>query len=196
MRMFRPWLLAAAVLLAVPATHAQQVTVAGVTYHDSVDLHGTKLHLNGAGIRYKFVVKVYTAGLYLPTKATTAQEALAMQGAKKISVTMLRDIDSGELGKLFARAVEDNMDRASFSQIIPGLVRMSQLFSDVKQLKSGDNFTIDWIPGTGTVISLKGQPLGEPFKEPEFFNALLRIWLGPSPADWKLKDALLGKSAA
>ncbi|RYF43808.1 MAG: hypothetical protein EOO25_01905, partial [Comamonadaceae bacterium] len=23
----------------------------------------------------------------------------------------------------------------------------------------------------------------------------LRIWLGPNPADWKLKDAMLGKPA-
>ncbi len=52
---------------------------------------------------------------------------------------------------------------------------------------------IDWVPGTGTVITVKGVPQGEPFKEPEFFNALLRIWLGPNPADWKLKDALLGQ---
>jgi hypothetical protein len=36
-------------------------------------------------------------------------------------------------------------------------------------------------------------PQGEPFKEPEFYDALLRIWLGPNPADWKLKDSLLGK---
>lgn len=34
---------------------------------------------------------------------------------------------------------------------------------------------------------------GEPFVEPEFFNALMRIWLGAKPADWQLKDALLGK---
>ena len=34
---------------------------------------------------------------------------------------------------------------------------------------------------------------GEPFREPEFFQALLRIWLGPVPADWKLKDSLLGR---
>ena len=46
-----------------------------------------------------------------------------------------------------------------------------------------------------TVITVKGVQQGEPFKEPEFFNALLRIWLGPNPADWKLKDALLGKPA-
>ena len=43
------------------------------------------------------------------------------------------------------------------------------------------------------MITVKGVQQGEPFKEPEFFNALLRIWLGPNPADWKLKDALLGK---
>jgi hypothetical protein len=40
---------------------------------------------------------------------------------------------------------------------------------------------------------VRGVPQPDPVKEPAFFNALLRIWLGPSPADWKLKDALLGK---
>ena len=52
---------------------------------------------------------------------------------------------------------------------------------------------MDWLPGTGTQVTVKGVPQGEPFKEPEFFNALLGIWLGSQPADWKLKDALLGK---
>ncbi len=33
-------------------------------------------------------------------------------------------------------------------------------------------------------------------KEPEFFNALLGIWLGKSPADAQLKDALLGQALA
>jgi len=45
------------------------------------------------------------------------------------------------------------------------------------------------------VLTVKGQVQGEPFKEPEVFNALLGIWLGPQPADWKLKDALLGKAS-
>ena len=112
-----------------------------------------------------------------------------------MAVTMLRDIDAGELGKLFYRGVEDNMPKSEFSRLIPGLLRMSQMFSDYKNLKTGDAFTIDWLPGTGTIISVKGKPYGEPFKEPEFFNALLRIWLGPTPADWKLKEALLGKPA-
>jgi hypothetical protein len=87
------------------------------------------------------------------------------------------------------------MERSSMIKLIPGLMRMSQIFSDHKNLKAGEQFTLDWIPGTGTIVSVRGVPQGEPFKEPEFFNALLRIWLGPVPADWKLKDNLLGKPA-
>ena len=68
-------LIAAAVLAAASlsggSAWAQAVEVANVKYEPSVDLAGQKLVLNGAGIRYKFVVKVYTAGLYLAAKAAT-----------------------------------------------------------------------------------------------------------------------------
>lgn len=188
------WAAAAALLVAATAAHSD-ITVNGVRYDDTVDLRGAKVQLNGAGTRYKAVFKVYTAGLYLPRKVGTPEEALALPGPKRITVTMLRDIDSGELGKLFARGMEDNMDRKEFSKLIPGVMRMSQLFSDIKGLKAGEGFTLDWIPGTGAVVSVKGVQQGEPFKEQEFFNAILRIWIGPVPADWKLKDALLGHQA-
>nr|WP_239027309.1 chalcone isomerase family protein [Ramlibacter algicola] len=176
------------------AAHAE-VVLSGVKYDEALDLKGNKLVLNGAGIRFKAIFKVYTAGLYLPKKAGTPEEVLSMPGAKSMRVVMLRDIDSSELGKLFARGMEDNMERAQFSKLVPGVMRMSQLFSDIKGLKAGEGFTLDWIPGTGAVVSVKGVQQGEPFKEPEFFNAILRIWLGHAPADWKLKEALLGKPA-
>lgn len=185
-----------AVLASAASVHAEPVTLSGVKYEDAADVRGTKLQLNGAGIRYKAVFKVYAAGLYLPKKAGTTEEVLAMPGAKRMSVTMLREVDSSELGKLFSRGMEDNMDKSSFSKLVPGVMRMSQIFSEHKKLNAGETFLIDWVPGTGTVVTVKGVPQGEPFKEPEFFNALLRIWLGPVPADWKLKEALLGKPAA
>lgn len=174
---------------------AATVEMAGVKMEDQIDLRGSKLVLNGAGVRYKAVFKVYTAGLYLGKKAGTPEEVLAVTGPKRMQITMLREIDSNELGKLFTRGVQDNAPKTEMSKLIPGLIKMGQLFADQKKLVAGDVFMIDWIPGTGTVITVKGVPQGEPFKEPEFFNALLRIWLGPVPADWKLKDALLGKPA-
>lgn len=186
--------LAGAALLASGGAMAQ-TTLADVKYEEAASVQGKPLLLNGAGIRYKAVFKVYTAGLYLEKKAQTPQDIQALKGPKRMRIVMLREIDSAELGKLFSRGMEDNMDRAAFSKLVPGVVRMSQIFSEHKKLLPGEEFMIDWIPGTGTVLTVKGQVQGEPFKEPEFFNALLGIWLGPQPADWKLKDALLGKAS-
>lgn len=190
-----PSLLAALAALCFATASLAQVTVSGVRFEDTSTVGNASLHLNGAGVRYKAIFKVYAAGLYLQRKAATPEEVLALPGAKRLTVTMLRDIDSSELGKLFARGIEENMEKAAFSKLIPGVLRMSQIFSENKKLASGDTFALDWIPGTGTVVMLRGVPQGEPFKEPEFYNAMLRIWLGPNPADWKLKEALLGKPA-
>lgn len=186
--------IAMCLLAALPA-QAQDTDVGGVRHPTSVSVQGTALQLNGAGIRYKAVFKVYTAGLYLSQKADTPEAALASNGPKRMHITMLREIDANELGKLFTRGVEDNTPKGEYARLVPGLIRMGEVFSAHKKLMPGDTFTIDWLPGQGTVISVKGQVQGQPFKEPEFFQALMRIWLGKTPADHLLKDALLGKKA-
>ena len=195
MTILKRWALGVCAFILAGSAWSQAVTVADVKYEPTQALGDSTVQLNGAGVRYKAVFKVYTAGLYLEKKASTPQEVASQRGPKRLSITMLREIDSTELGKLFSRGMEDNMDRAAFSKLIPGVLRMSQIFSDHKKLQAGDQFMIDWIPGTGTVITVKGKVQGEPFKEPEFFNALMGIWLGNLPADFKLKDALLGKPA-
>ncbi len=195
MTILKRWALGVCAFILAGSAWSQAVTVADVKYEPTLALGDSTVQLNGAGVRYKAVFKVYTAGLYLEKKASTPQEVVSQRGPKRLSITMLREIDSTELGKLFSRGMEDNMDRAAFSRIVPGVLRMSQIFSDHKKLQAGDQFMIDWIPGTGTVITVKGKVQGEPFKEPKFFNALMGIWLGNLPADFKLKDALLGKPA-
>ena len=67
------------------------------------DAGDSTVQLNGAGCA-KAVFKVYTAGLYLEKKASTPQEVASQRGPKRLSITMLREIDSTELGKLFSRA--------------------------------------------------------------------------------------------
>ena len=173
-------------------TLAATLDIHGVKLDDNTEVHGTRLQLNGAGTRYKGPFKVYVAGLYLGKKAGAPDEVVNQPGPKRLSITMLRGIDAAELGKLLTRGMEDNMGKGEMSKLIPGLMRMSQIFSDQKKMAAGDNFTIDWVPGAGTVITVKGKVQGDPFKEPEFFKALMSIWLGPVPADWKLKDAMLG----
>ena len=174
---------------------ATPMEVSGIKLDDSIDLRGTKLQLNGAGIRYKAVFKVYVAAMYLGKKTATPEEVFATPGPKRMSITLLREIDSNELGKAFTKGFEENAPKTEMSKLIPGLIKMGQIFADQKKLLAGETFTIDWIPGTGTIITVKGKQQGEPFTEPEFYAALMRIWLGPNPADSKLKDALLGKAS-
>ncbi|MFM9880321.1 MAG: chalcone isomerase family protein [Burkholderiaceae bacterium] len=187
-------LLAIAALCGVlPAATAAVIDVNGVKYEDTATIRGTPVVLNGAGTRYKAIFKVYTAGLYLGKKADTPEAVIAATGPKRMAIQMLRDIDTKELGKLFTRGVEDNTSRSELPKLIPGLIRMGQIFADHKKLVPGDTFSIEYFPNVGTVITIKGVVQGEPFKEPEFFNAMLSIWLGKNPADANLKEALLGK---
>jgi hypothetical protein len=182
----------ACAVVTLPAGAQTAVEVAGVRFSPTATVGGSSLLLNGAGLRTRFVVKVYAAGLYLAAKASTPEAVLSAPGAKRLHVVMLRDIDGNDLGKLFTRGMQDNASREEFGKSIPGTLRMAELFSAKKRLAKDEHFSVEWLPGQGTQILINGKLQGEPIKEPEFFNALLRIWLGPNPADAALKDALLG----
>ena len=193
MRAFIVAALVAAGSLSGGGIWAETVEVANVKYETAMDLAGQKLVLNGAGVRYKAIFKVYTAGLYLTHKSGTTAEVLAAPGPKRIHISMLRDIDGNELGKLFTKGMEANSPREEFIKCINGVLKLSEVFASRKQLNSGDSFSVDYVPGLGSTLLLNGKPLmSEPIKEPEFFTALLRIWLGDKPADDSLKEALLG----
>lgn len=189
-----PWLLGGllACCLWGSALANTAVEVGGAKFQDITEVHGMPLVLNGAGVRYKAIFKVYAAGLYLEKRASTPEQVLATPGAKRMQLVLLRDVDAGEMGNLFVRGVNENTPKSDLVKLIPGLVSMGKIFADQKKITSGDVLTLDWIPGIGTVVSAKGVQQGEPIKEPEFFGALLRIWLGTNPPDWKLKSALLG----
>lgn len=177
------------------AQPAAAVELAGVKYAPAANVGEAALQLNGAGIRYRFVVQVYTAGLYLAAKADTPEAVLAATGPKRLHVVMLRDIDASELGRLFTRGMQENAAKEEFSKSIPGTLRMADIFSAKKRLAKGETFSVDYLPGVGTQVLVNGKPASDPITEPEFFRALMGIWLGPNPADSGLKQALLGRAA-
>ena len=185
-------LFTAAASLVLSAAVLAGPTIQGVKIEDTAVVGGVTIQLNGAGTRYKGPFKVYVGDLYASKKVSNLQELLAAPGPKRLTMTFLRDVDSAAFGKLLTRGVEDNVPKNEMSKLVPGLIRMGEIFGLVKQLNPGDVITLDWIPGTGMVVTSKGKVQGDPFKEPEFFKAIMSIWFGESPADWKLKDAMLG----
>jgi len=183
--------LAVAALVGVGASAATTV-IHGVKVEDSALVGGATLQLNGAGTRYKGPFKVYVGDLYTTKKVSSLEELVAAPGPKRLTMTFLREIEAGPFGKLLTRGVEDNVPKTEMSKLVPGLIRMGDIFTVNKLLVPGDVITIDWIPGTGMVVTAKGKVQGEPFKGPEFYKAIMSIWFGSVPADHSLKDAMLG----
>ena len=192
MHFFRKLLVGSMGLMLAGAALAATIDIGGVKVEDSATVAGVKLPLNGAGIRFKGPFKVYVGELYTSKKVTSLDELVSAPGPKRMRLVMTREIEAGPFGKLLTRGMEDNNPKAEVSKLIPGLLKMGALFTEHKSFFAGDVIEMDWIPGTGLVITVKGKVTTEPFKEPEFFKALMAIWLGPQPAYWKLKENLLG----
>lgn len=181
-----PWLAAS------PAAQAQR-KLGSASFSERIRLGGQTLALNGAGIRYKAMFQVYAAALYLEQPATTLEAVLQLKGCKRLTATMLREVNATELGNLFTKGIVDNIPPQETQTHLTNISRMGGVFSRFKSLKEGDSFTADRLPGKGMVLIVNNEAQHEPFDE-AFFDAILNIWLGPKPADRLLKQALLGGS--
>jgi len=177
-------------LTALPAAAA--VDVGGYKFDDTNTVAGKDLKLNGAGMRTKFVIKVYAAGLYLPEKSKAVADILRQDGPRRVTLQMARDVSSEDFGKAFMDGLNDNVDKAEKQKIVAQIGKFGEMFAGVDGLRKGDVLHIDWIPGSGTVCELNGRKLIENVPDVAFYNALLRIWLGDKPVDRSLKPALLG----
>lgn len=184
--------LAAAVLGLTALPASAQTTIAGIKFEPDITVAGQKLQLNGAGLRIRAIFRVYAAALYTPAKVTKNEDVLK-PGVKRLQMVALRDVKGDEFGKLFTRAMEDNASREEFSKSINSVIRMGQIFADAKQFAKGDVIILDFVPNSGLVVTHKGKPLGDAFKEAEFQSLMLKIWFGPKPVDNELRKALLGE---
>ena len=184
---------AAPVASASAPAQAKPLLLHGVSVPRSAQVGSTRLVLNGAGTRYFLIFKVYVAELYLPRPTHSANEALGMDGPKLLRLVMLRDVSGKELGDKLTEDIKNNVPAADFATMITGLARMGGLFADRHELHEGDVVELTDVPGQGMHISINGQVEGAPYADANFFDNLLRVWLGPRPAEGRLKKALLGR---
>jgi hypothetical protein len=171
------------------AAHAQAASVAGVNVPDAATVAGQKLVLNGAGLRKKAFFKVYVGALYLPSKTSSADAALANTGPNRISMNFMMDVGAGKLTDAWSEGFSGNNSAADVAKLKARIDRFNALWSDVEE---GDVVELDFVPGTGTQVKIKGQVKGS-IEGDDFNRAMLRIWLGPKPPSDDLKNGMLGK---
>lgn len=163
-------------------------------FASQVQVAGVRLSLNGTGTRYKAIFKVYDMALYTVRKVKTPQDVIAMEGPKRLQFKALRELAGTDLGVLFIRGMKDNAPPDTFNKHLGVSNRLVEIFSARERLAPGDTFAMEYIPDQGTVFYFQDVAQGDPVGNAEFFSMVLKIWLGDSPADFKLKEALLGGS--
>lgn len=182
-------LLAAA--LAAPMV-GQARTVEGVDLKDSVQVGGTSLTLNGAGLRSKLgLVGVYVAALYLPQKSADADAIIKAHEARRVVMKMKRGVSSGTMTDAFHEGVANNLNQQQLASLKPKLEALDRSFASVDELKDGDEIDIDFSADGSTRVTYNGQQK-DIIPGADLSEALLKIWLGKKPVQDDLKQELLG----
>lgn len=175
------------VLLLTPALPARAAELAGVTMDDQITVDGQTLVLNGQGLRKKFFIKVYVAGLYLPAKQTAAEAVLSADTPRRMVMEFVRKVTKTQLCDGWKEGLEANTAQPS-SAVTADFDRLCGWMTDVKD---DDQLVFTYLPGGGTTVEVQGETRGTiPGKD--FADALFACWIGPEPPGEDFKTGLLG----
>ena len=196
-KLFSALVLAFAAVLSCPALAqgepAARVQVEGQWFEGQAEVAGTALRLNGTGIRAVAWFKGYAAGLYLPSAASTPEQAVEMPGPKRIQIRMLNDVPAEEFVKALNKGVARNVTPQELAALQDGLAQFARQVGALKQVKTGDVVNLDHEPGRGLLMRVNGTLRGDPIGGDDLFAAVLRSFVGQRPFDEKLKAGLLGR---
>jgi len=169
----------------------------GMTPKDVEQVAGRNLHLNGAGLGKRFVIKVYAISLYLLEPKANAEDIVNSDDPRRIAIVMLRDVDSREFSQAITDALTDSAGAsAAMERVMDDLADVGRAITTQYQgLRKGDRLTMDWVPGLGAVIELNQRRLTRPHDR-AFYKAMSNVWLGAKPVDPKLRARLLGSAPA
>jgi hypothetical protein len=169
--------------------------VEGVRLEEKITLgnSGQQLVLNGAGIRHKLaMLKVYVGALYLSAKNSDAEKVIRDTGPKRVAMHILADeVTAKDFIASLNNALAANHIPAELALIESRIRDLNRMMHSVGALKKGGVVYLDYLPGTGTRVTVNGE-VKITIKGEEFFQSLLRIWIGKKPVDGRLRDAMLG----
>jgi hypothetical protein len=178
-------------LLFAPAAPAAELE--GVNLEDRVRVGGQELQLNGIALRTRFIFKVYVAGLYLPARATSANEAIYARGPKRIILVMMREASAEQFVESIDSGMRANNSEAQIAAVKTQIDELLAMIRAVGHSKTGARIVLDYAPADGgTTLFVDGVAQGKPMAGEAFYQVLLRIWLGEDPVQPDLKEALLG----
>jgi hypothetical protein len=166
----------------------QAASLAGVTLPDTVRIGSTTLVLNGLGLRTKFAVKVYVAGLYVVHKSSDGSAIVKEDAPKQMVLHFVRSVSQAQMADAFDHAIDDNTPDAKKTMKSD----IDRFLEALEPVKEGDQMVFTYVPGSGTTLTINQR---DKFTIPgsSLSQVLFSIWLGPKPPNEGLQKGILGK---
>lgn len=168
---------------------AQSRTVEGETFPAKLDVKGTQLVFNGAGLREKYTINLYVAALYLPKQTTDGSKVVNANETQAINIRIVSDKVTRDK---FNETVKEGFEKVTEGKATSAQISKFQGYFSAA-IKKGDEIQLIYKPGKGTAVLINGSYKGL-VEGLEFKKALFSIWMGNKPADSGLKKAMLGKA--
>jgi hypothetical protein len=182
------FLAALVMLVCVSTFNLQAGSLAGVTLPDTTQLGGKTLVLNGMGVRTKYMVKVYVAGMYLQQKSSDADAIIKADAPKQIVMKFLHGASKSQMTDAFDESFSNNTPDATKTMGSD----IDRLLAALEPVKEGDEMVFSYVPGTGTTLAINGKDKVT-IAGPAFGPVLFSVWLGPKPPNADLKKGMLGQ---
>lgn len=174
----------------ITSLSSADIEVSDVNYKSNLSFKGEDYVLNGAGIRERFFLDLYTIGLYLKAKSNDGNFILNSKNHKCIKITVVSSLITAER---FSKGMNDGFSKSTKNNTDP-------IKAEIAELKKG--FGDDFNVGDTFVVFFGSKGDTEIYKENKlqviihpnmvFQNALLGMWIGENPVVGGLKEDLLG----
>lgn len=180
------------IMLLCLSAQAFAATVSGVKLEDKISLDNKELVLNGAGLRTKVFFNIYVGALYLTQKNSTPEGIFADKGPKRVKLYIMRHLAAGDFMEAFNKAINANHTPEEYAPLAARLLRFGRSFREVGEVDKGSIILLDYIPEANLmVLTVNGKEITRVPGE-DFYNAMLKIWLGKNPVQDSLKKEMLG----
>ncbi|WP_444926652.1 TonB family protein [Microbulbifer sp. TRSA002] len=146
--------------------------------------------LNGLALEKQFNKDIYIAAIYSENLTRDSSTLLDNNIPRRLEVRVItKSLPARRLRNQWMEAIAINNRGDTLSSQAENMVTFANLFKG--RFAHGDQLSIEFAADTGsTTISLNSIRLGE-IADPDFFNTLLRAWIGSVPPSTDFKDGLL-----
>ncbi|EAT13630.1 chalcone isomerase [Bermanella marisrubri] len=179
----------ALITAALLSLNLSAATISGVELPDNLSVTKQPLALNGAGVRSKFFMDIYVAGLYLPEKEQAAQNIIEQDQPMGLRLHVTSGLLSAEK---MQNATLEGFEKSTNGNLAPIQKNVDVFIDSLKdEIAENDVFEFIYVPDQGVSVYKNGE-LKTQVPSLEFKQALFGIWLSDEPVQDDLKAGLLG----